>query len=525
MTREIRDDLARAEALPFEAASVRVAETHVSWVFLGDRDVVKVKKPKSLGFLDFSTIERRRAACEAEVKLNARLAPSVYLGVLPVRLDAGGRATLRGEGEIIDYAVHMRRLPDEASALAKIEAGALSAGDVDAVAERMASFHAAAPANLALGTVRSIAENVAENFAQAGRDAERFVTRAEEEEIERWQGSLLAERADLFEARRASGRVRDGHGDLRLEHVYFVDGEVLVIDCIEFDERFRVGDVASDVAFFAMDLARLGRVDLAERFLARYATVTGDFDLYGVVDFYESYRAYVRAKVAIMLTRDAGAPLETRARAEQEARRYLTLALSADRRSLLSPVLVAVGGLIASGKSTVAALVGDWLAAPVVEADRTRKNMLGKPHTEFLGTGTWSGAYDPAFTERVYDEVLRRAGVVLASGRPVVVDASFRSRAQRARLLELARSHGVPARFVECRADEDVIRARLRSREKGPSVSDGREAVFDEFRARFEAFSELSPEVHVALDTTAPRGELESKLSEAVAAWPKGLRS
>jgi predicted kinase len=260
-----------------------------------------------------------------------------------------------------------------------------------------------------------------------------------------------------------------------------------------------------------MDLAAHGRIDLAERFVARYARTSNDFDLYALVDFYEAYRAYVRAKIAVIRHDRA------------EARRHLLLALSSTRASLLRPALVAVGGLIASGKSTLAERLGGMMSAPVVEADRTRKHMLGVEATAPVTAGAWSGAYDPAFTERVYAEVLRRANVVLASGRPVIVDASFRSAAMRRAARELAVAHGVPFRFIECRVPREVALGRLSEREKARSVSDGRTAIFDDFCARYEPPDELSPEERLTIDTSARPDETADAARRFVATWPPGL--
>lgn len=529
----LKDDLLRRDAYPgAPRAEVRLMETHASWVFLVGDDVYKVKKPVDLGFLDFRTIEQRRTACEAEVRLNARLAPHVYLGVSPVRRAADGTHSIdgegarEGEGETVDWAVHMRRLDDRTRADELLARGELRSESIDAVARRIAGFHAAARCDAEtsrFGAPDAVAANVLENFAQTRGDVTRHVRPAEAREIEAQQTAFLRDHADVLRARMAAQRVRDGHGDLRLEHVYLDGDRATIIDCIEFNDRFRFADVCADLAFLSMDLAWHGQVGLAERLLARYARESNDFDLYVVVDFYESYRAYVRAKVSMLLAADEGAGPALRARADAEARRYLLLALSAGRRSLVPPMLVCVGGMVASGKSTVAEHLGDELGAPVVEADRTRKHMLGVAPTVHLDAGSWSGAYAPAFTERVYGEVLRRADVVLASGRPVVVDASFRSREVRRLARALAESRRVPFRFVECRATVEVSRERLARRELEPGVSDARLALFDEFRSHFEAVDEIRADEHMVCDTTRPLDESLAKLRRVLQTWPAGL--
>jgi predicted kinase len=227
--------------------------------------------------------------------------------------------------------------------------------------------------------------------------------------------------------------------------------------------------------------------------------------------------------VSSLLARDHGAPEALRARADREARRYFLLALSADRRPLLVPRVVAIGGVIAAGKSTIAELLGDRLSAPVIDSDRTRKAMLGVAPTEHVNDPSWRGAYDPRFTDRVYDEVLRRARVVLRSGRPVVLDASFRSPEMRRRARELAAEHAAPFTLVECVAPAELCRARLAERAKGAAVSDGRADIFDDFVARYQPPAELSPLEHLRLDTSRPLADTIAQLTAHIETWPKGL--
>jgi uncharacterized protein len=520
--------------------STTLVETHISWVLVGPTEVWKLKKPVSMGFLDFGTVERRKAACEAEVALNRRLAPDVYLGVRPVRHDAAGRLVIdradegEGEGEPIDWAVHMRRLPDRDRADVRLAEGRLDREHVDRIARRLAEFHAQArcdASTAAFGGPEAIAVNVRENFEQTRASIDRFLSHAQAQEIERTQLDFLAQRGELFAARIAADRVRDGHGDLRLEHVYLSDapaagggdGEVTIIDCIEFNDRFRYADVAADLAFLAMDLSEHDQVALSEHLVARYAQHAGDHDLYAVLDFYLGYRAYVRGKIASFVAAGADVDHDRRTRAEASARHHFLLALAAERRSLLEPMVVAVGGIIASGKSTVADRLGFEMSAPVVDADRTRKQLLGVRATAPVHEGAWQGAYDPAFTETVYAEVFRRAAVVLASGRSVIVEASFRSRALRARVRELAARHGVPFRLVECRASPEICRERLRQRARAASVSDGRLEIFDDFVARWEPIDELPADEHLVIDTAGPLANSLVVLRNALRTWPPGL--
>ncbi|MBI2565402.1 MAG: AAA family ATPase [Candidatus Schekmanbacteria bacterium] len=527
----IVEDLLQPSSWPVPTRRVELVQTHISWVLLGDADVFKLKRPVSYGFLDFRTTAARLAACEAEVRLNARLAPGVYRGVVPVVLDAHRRHRLGGPGETVDHAVHMRRLPDAVRADHKLALQQLGTGEVDRIARRLAAFHALCPSDDRIadfGTVPAITGNVRENFAQTRGGLDRWLTPAEAAEVEASQLAFLHERAALFAARIAAGRVRDGHGDLRLEHVYLPpESEVLILDCIEFNERFRYADTAADLAFLSMDLALHGRVDLAERLLSEYARSADDFDLYPLVDFYESYRAFVRGKVLSFLACDAAAQPADRARADQAARRYFLLSLAAERRSLLPASLVAVGGSLAAGKTTLADRLSLELSAPIIESDRTRKALLDVPAGASAGRSPWQGAYDPAVTAWVYAEMLRRAAAVLESGRPVILDASFRSREQRARARALAVQAGVPFRFVECRAPSAVRRARLQARESASytGASDARTALLDDFDSRFEPATDLRPEEHLPVDTAV--GSIEEQMAELrafLATWPVGLR-
>ncbi len=504
---------------------VELRETHISWVFLQGDDVWKVKKPVDLGFLDFTTPEKRREACEAEVRLNRRLAPDVYLGVEPVTLDAAGRHRLGGGGPAVDWAVHMVRLPDDARADTRLARELLSAADVERIAERVALFHARARCDeetRRYGTPETISANVEENFAQTRATIGDYLRAAEAAEVESWQRRFLAERRGLFSARLDAGRVRDGHGDLRLDHVYLTGDDVTVVDCIEFNRRFRFADVCADVAFLAMDLAWQGRADLAERFLAAYAREANDYDLYPLVDFYESYRAFVRGKIAAFVASGEG-DAAARRRAAADARRYFLLALASERKALLPPVVVAVGGLIGAGKSTVGRRLAAELGAPVVDADRTRKFLLGAGAYDKVHVPPFDGAYRPELTDRVYAEVLRRGRCVLESRRPVVLDASFRARAHRAAARDLAREHGVPFHFVEVWAPRYVCRERLAERARGESVSDGRLEIFDQFAASWQPVDELPEAEYSIADTTKPLEANVHALRRRLPTWPPGL--
>jgi aminoglycoside phosphotransferase family enzyme/predicted kinase len=490
-----------------EALGFASIQTHISRVFLRDRDVYKCKRAVSLGFLDFSTLELRARACAAEVVLNRRLAPDVYLGVVGLVRDEHGTLCFVPEpraGEVLEWAVHMRRLPDEARADTLLNRGQLSPHDVEVLARQIAAFHRTARADeetARLGGYEALAQNVHENFVQLA-EQEAHVAADELGPLRAYQLAFLDRERSRLQERASAGFVRDGHGDLRLEHCYRAeDGRFSIIDCIEFNQRFRYADVCADLSFLTMDLRHLGRADLAERLVAAYARESGDYALYRLLDFYESYRAVVRGKVMGMLAQDAEVDYAVRARARAESRRYLLQARAAAARPLCVPRLYVTFGLIASGKSTLARLLCAQEGLSLLSADEVRKQLLGVAPTAARAEKPFVGAYGEQMTDRVYDEMFARASHVLASGRGVVLDASFRTQTHRARARALAKKHGVDVLFLECHVDRSSALARLAERARGPHVSDGRAEIYDAFAEHFESPDELSSQELVRVET------------------------
>jgi predicted kinase len=338
----------------------------------------------------------------------------------------------------------------------------------------------------------------------------RFLSRETFDAVRSWQLGILEREPGRFQARVEHGRIRDGHGDLRLEHVYFENAAPTVIDCVEFNERLRCGDTAADVAFLAMELTARSRADLAELFVADFALQSDDHDLYAVIDFYAGYRAWVRGKVAAFLAADPSTLPEKAARKAEEARTLFALARShTEARPGARPV-VAVGGLIGSGKSTLAEALGRAAGMPVISSDRMRKALAGVRASERAA----DSAYSPGFSARTFDELFRRATVVLESGRGVVLDATFRERALRLRARDLARRHGRRFLFAETVCEEATLRERLRRRAAGSSVSDAGEALLERVRTEFEPVTELGTGEHVRVDTSgAPETAVRTLLT------------
>jgi aminoglycoside phosphotransferase family enzyme/predicted kinase len=499
------DGLSRPDAYPHPADRVEVRQTHISAVFLAGDFVYKLKKPVDLGFVDFRDPSRRRHFCDEEVRLNRRLAPDVYLGVVPV---TDGPAGLRvgGDGEPVEWAVRMIRLPDDATLAARVGRGEVGREAVERLAARVAEFHAAAgggPEVAANGRFEVVAANARDNFAQAAVPADAAGRRVFGR-VRELTDAALADLRPLIEARAARGVPRDTHGDLRLEHVYlFPDrpppADVVVIDCVEFAARFRFADPVADAAFLVMDLKRAGRRDLAAPFADAYFRATGDDEGRGLLPFYTAYRACVRAKVDGLKAVEAEVPAADRDEAAARSRAGWLVALGELEAPARRPALVLVGGLPGTGKSTLARGLTDRAGFAVVRSDEVRKELAGVPPDRPGGD-----IYTPEWTERTYRECARRAAAVLAGGGRAVVDASFREERWRRELLGVADRLGVPAVFVVCRADLAVVRARLAARTG--DVSDAGWEVHRWAADRWEEPGEQARSATVEIDTGGADG-------------------
>jgi uncharacterized protein len=496
---ELPNALCRPDAFPEPVPrAVSLRSTHASWVFLTDHEVWKLKRPVDYGFLDYSSVEKRRHLCEEEIRLGRRLAPDVYREVAPLYRGARDLSFV-GPGEVIDHAVRMRRLADADSAAELLRAGRLTPRHLERLTERLAAFYQAAPSARDQGSPGVLSILLAENHDQSLPFADRFVAASTLARLYHWQQGALAVATPLLCQRLADDKIRDGHGDLRLEHVYFPGGLAdgpIVIDPIEFNRRFRCADVALDAAFLAMELDASQQPSLSAFYLSRFARDTADYELYPLLDLYLCYRAWVRAKVACVVATDPSTAADKARRKSTEAERLFELAESYTRPPRIEGHLIAVGGMIGAGKSTVADALTLELRLPAVSSDATRKSLGGLAPT--APGGAW--LYSEERTRRTYAEVLRRAELVLSSGRGVVLDASFADAETRAAARELARRRNRPFLFVGVTCDEETLRARLRARRDGASVSDARENLLPSFTRRYHPPAEIPLEERMIVD-------------------------
>jgi aminoglycoside phosphotransferase family enzyme/predicted kinase len=480
---ELLAALSRPSAYPEAASHIEMCQTHISVVFLTERFAYKLKKPVNFGFLDFGTPEKRRHYCAEEVRLNRRLAPHVYLGVVPVTA-AGGEVRFEGEGEIIDWAVKMQRLPADATLERRLQRGALEADTLEALAGRLAAFHAAAasgPHVSAFGRFEVVARNARENFEQAAAQVGTALSPAVYARLRELNEQVLARLRPLIEDRAASGAPRDTHGDLHLDHVYLFPArpppeDLVVIDCIEFNERFRYADPMADVAFLVMDLAYHGRRDLAHAFADAYIRAARDDEGRALLPFYTAYRAAVRGKVEGLKRAEREVPAAQRDEALAGARAHWLLALGELEEPARRPCLLLVAGLPGSGKSTLARRLEEQAGCTVIRSDVVRKELT-------VGAGS-EDIYTPQWSDQTYAECLRQAEAVLFEGGRALVDANFREERRRRAFLDAAVRWGVPALFLVCQVEPDVARARLHNR-RG-DVSDAGWATYLQLRASWE---------------------------------------
>jgi len=506
---EIVGAMLRTEIYPERPRKVELRQTHISYVFLAGDYVYKIKKPVRFPFLDACTLDRRHQLCLEEVRLNRRLAPDVYLDVVPIlrrrdrefALGAAGTAAA-GTEDVAEWAVRMRRLDEHAMLDRMVAEGKASVAQIRAVAARLAAFHSTAPANRGwkYGAAAAIWRLVRGNLGELALDCAGTLAPAELDELERFAHRTIEVRWSLLNHRALSGRVCEGHGDLRCEHVSLAGGKITIIDCVEFNESLRYVDAASDVGFLAMDLDRLDARGLADELIAAYREASGDAGLPLLIPLYKFHRALVRAKVENLTSRDPAVEPEHRAAAAAAAARYIALALEFVRES--RPAMLVVCGLAGSGKSTVARRLADRLGFDWLRSDEIRKRLVGVAPAVRLSNGYGAGAYSREFTEKTYATLLDEAAAHLGNGAGVIVDATFAASVYRARALALAARARVPMLFVECIASREEIVRRLTARAaRTDEVSDAGVGTYLRQRAEFAALKEVPDSSHLVIDT------------------------
>lgn len=495
---EVRGALARAHP----GCAVHLRETHISWVFLVDDRAFKLKKPLLLDFLDYGTPARRRVMCHEETRLNARLAPDLYLGVRAVA-DRGGRLEIVDEGnpEAIDYLVEMRRYDEAATLAALADAGHLTPSHLSAVGTRLAEFHGACPSREVARGSESVRDEVHENLAElAGVRTDRVVTRRVAD-LGRFLDAFMTGHEAMLDDRARRGLIREGHGDLRAEHVIPAP-RLAIVDCVEFDPALRTLDVADDLAFLVMDLCAHGAEPEARELIAAYRSAGGDCGPDELVWFFAVHRALIRAKVALVRGRQTAAVAD-----DAEAARLVGMAERCAWRARGARALV-LCGVPASGKSHLAAALEGIAGCPVLSSDVVRKELGGLAPQDRAAPSL----YAPAVSARVYHELGRRAAQAMAAYHGVLVDATFRRLADR-RAFREGWTGASPVTFVQCVSPAQVLALRALAREDDPGrISDAGADVVEHELGRFEPLDEVDPAHHFILRTDRDAEEVVADL-------------
>ncbi|MBI1887834.1 MAG: AAA family ATPase [Nitrosomonadales bacterium] len=444
---------------------VRLIETHISWVLLTGEYAYKIKKPLNLGFLDFSTLAQRKQACAEEVRLNRRLAAETYLGVVAI---TGSQAAphingphISNQSEPIEYAVQMRQFPPDATLDRLDERGELGIEQIDQLAARLAQFHltecASASAASPWGGPDKISRPVAENFQLL------FARLRDTAEVRRltvlqsWSSAEHERLAPLMRERKRNGWVRECHGDLHLGNLAWVDGQLLIFDCIEFSPALRWIDVISEVAFCFMDLLHRQRNGLAMRFLNAWLEASGDYAGMALLRYYAVYRSLVRAKVAALRSGQTGNGNDAAGRAEVIS----CLQLAESLTGSVPLQLWITHGLSGSGKTTLTQSLLQEQGMIRLRSDVERKRLAGLGALAHSGSGVKQGLYTQHASRHTYEQLARLAEGLLDAGWPVIVDAACLARWQRDLFRDLAQRRGVPFRILDLRADHAALRQRI----------------------------------------------------------------
>jgi aminoglycoside phosphotransferase family enzyme/predicted kinase len=457
--------LQQAECFPHATSSFEVFETHISYVILTGEYVYKFKKPVDLGFLDFSTLEKRKYFCEEELRLNRRLAPDMYLAVVSVHGEPE-HPRVGGEGPVLEYAVKMRQFATTDRMDMVTVRGELTPGQIDQLAAVVAAFHKRIPSaesDSSFGTPEVIRQRIMQNFEQVLQNTDDPEISNFCSQLSDWSEAALKKRQDLIVQRKQDGAVRECHGDMHMANIVMLEGKPVIYDCLEFSEDLRWIDTISEVAFLYMDLDFHHQHKLALRYLNQYLSLSGDYAGLGLLCIYLVYRAMVRAKVNSIGAMQQQANPDIAADYLATTKSYIALA-SNYVESFASPVLIILHGLSGSGKSWLAEQLLESYGAIQIRSDVERKRLLGLAAQAKTKSAIGQDAYSADMTTQTYQRLLELASVILQAGPSVIVDATFLMKSQRDKFQQLAQSLAVPYVILDIQASERTLRSRIKKR-------------------------------------------------------------
>ncbi|MFA6437308.1 MAG: AAA family ATPase [Candidatus Paceibacterota bacterium] len=484
-----------SEVHPNKSKRVKLIETHISKVYLTDKFVYKTKKPVDFGFCNFRALKKRKFYCEEEIRLNKRLCPELYLGIVPLYEIQGTKY------EIIDYAVKMKRLPEK-NLLAN-SLNILNENRVKKLAQIIAKFHKnniEAPFNIKVNSFKNVKRNWQENFEQTKLFINSTINQKQFDFIRKRVESFILNKKDLFQKRIANHKIREGHGDLHTGNIFFYKNNFYIFDAIEFNERFRFEDITSDLAFILMDLEFHNYSDLSRIILNKYLSLTKDKELLLLINFYKCYRAYVRGKILSFQTKNQNLSLNQRKKIKITAKKYFALAHDYATQVFPKPIFLIMCGFTGSGKTHLSQLLNQRLGLKMIQSDVVLKKSVGlEPQTrKYLKFE--QGIFSQKSRDKNYLRMVNLAEKNLKQNQGVVLDASFIYRRWRNLAEMMAENLNIPYLIVHCQVPKNIISERLKTRAKNDLVSDGRPYIYENQKKVFENFTKK--EKVLRIDTT-----------------------
>jgi aminoglycoside phosphotransferase family enzyme/predicted kinase len=479
--------------------NIELIETHISWVLLTGDFAYKIKKSVNFGFLDFSTLKKRRTCCEQELKLNRRLAPSLYLDVVSIS-GTHDKPVISGSGEVFEYAVKMSQFPQSSQLDHMLAAGKLNAKHIDAIALMIARFHQTnqvADDSMDYGNRDMVYRPVKENFIQISAHLDTKLYADTLNLLQQWSRSEFMRLEPVFEQRKRDGCVRECHGDMHLRNLVWLDDGPTAFDCIEFNAQLRWIDVISEVAFLFMDLQDRQQPHLAHRFLNTYLEATGDYTGLCVLPFYLCYRAMVRAKVDVLRLEQINPTEEEGEQSLAEFKSYLELATGYTQQP--TPKLIIMRGVSASGKSSVSQKLLDALRMIRIRSDAERKRLFDIAPTDSASSDIDTGLYSKQASQKTYAKLMELASAVISYGYSVIVDAAFLKHEQRKSFQTLSEHLSVPYIILEITAPEEILRKRIAERKH--DVSDADLAVLEHQLLNWQLLHEDETSAAISVNT------------------------
>ena len=505
---------------PHRVDAVARLETHISTVFLTGPYVYKVKKPINLGFLDFTRLDRRTYYYHQEVSLNRRLSTGVYLDVLPITLQKDASYALNGDGDTVESVVRMRQLSESDSMLQRLRQSRLTDTRIMKLVGSLVDFYNHAPSP---EPKRIVGETAwLENLELMKPFVGKVIDKVRFSFIASASRAFHNRRKRLFRRRIENGKIVDGHGDLRCEHIYFTADGIQIIDCIEFSDNLRIVDSINDLAFLAMDLEYNGFLHQARLLIREFIRRTDDLSALPLLDFYRCYRAMVRCKVNCFLLEEIGLAENIRHAARAAVDACLSLA-HGYAATLEKPILWIFCGLPASGKSTLAKALGDVHGFDVFRSDEIRKALFAQSDHSSGAQAFEEGLYSADTTETTYRYVFDLARKALETDHGAIIDATFSRDSYRRKALAMAAECRALPIFVECLASDNLLAQRLRKRESEPSLSDARLIHLEHFKKRYDPIADIEPAIHVRIDTQAPVGDCLRRLLLDDRLWNRSM--